>query len=97
MLSLCLRDPHDHEWPVLRAEIEALDSNIIVPTIGTGETRLFVVDAGDGIGWVLAQSMSVTEDPDRWANPGLFDAKPCATEVVFVTPSVVRRQGDVDL
>ena len=99
MRSLCLRDPLDHERPSLKAEIEAVDSNISIPIKRRSmpmkrrsrEDRLFVLEAGNGIGWVVALGMRVFEDPDRWASPGLGEGMPSASEVIYVSRTKVRR------
>ena len=77
MRSLCLRDPLDHELPSFKAEIEAVDSRISIPIKRrlmplkrpSTENRLFALETGNGIGWVLALGISVYEDLDPFGRP----------------------------
>ena len=78
--SLCIRDPHDHE-SALEREANALSALRIAE-----EPKLFVLDAGGTVGWVLAgqmiawenakldESVRVTDLLDRFAQGPPFAA-----------------------
>jgi hypothetical protein len=93
--SLTVRDPYDHELAALGAEADAL-----YPGPVTGEEhKLFVLDGGDRVAWVVALWMSIAEDLEdvhlSRSRIGIDRAWP--PDGLFVDSYSVRRMGDTGL
>ena len=90
--SLLVRDPYLDELSVLGPEVES-----VCPWAFAGgpDVRLFVLDAGDKVGWVLASGWMVAgEVRNRRAEPVLGRTEGAAPDSVYVTASYVGRSAD---
>jgi hypothetical protein len=61
MDSLLVRDPHEHELSVLEAE-----TGLSLARLKTTSSRVFVMETGERVGWVVAQSMLAYETAETW-------------------------------
>jgi hypothetical protein len=90
MPSLLVRDPHEHELSVLSAETGL---RLVGPI--TGSSRLFVMETGERVGWVLAQEMLAYETgitAETYYQPDVWNRKVPA-DAVFVNKHRVSTWG----